>query len=97
MHLVRGQAECDIGHAFPAEDAAVGVDLIGSRALWQAVTALRDRAAMSRWRAENPHLMVRDGRSTAMLRRSAEEDDELAEVLLDHARRVDHALGRRSI
>jgi hypothetical protein len=100
LRLVRGGAgiACERGHAFDVEDAAVGLDLISARALWHAVNALRDRAAMSRWQADNPQLRSRNARDPESLRRSAEQDDEVAELLRLQAQQLDRTVehGRRS-
>jgi hypothetical protein len=98
LHAVPDGVECERGHVFEADVAAQGHDLISVRALWHAVKALRDRAAMSRWQAENPHLTVSRAQDPESLRRSAAEDDELAEVLRDQAQQLDRivARGRRS-
>jgi hypothetical protein len=96
--VVQDGVECERGHAFDIQMAADSHDLISARALWHAVKALRDRAAMSRWQADNAHLSLPSTRDPEELRRSAAEDDDLAEVLRAQAQQLDEFIegGRRS-
>lgn len=91
--LVDGRVECKVGHRYEVADA-VRIDTEKMTcALLRAVDSLRNRAAMSRWAARNPHLYPQANHDAQ--RTSATVDDEMADVLLRHLRVLDPSAHER--
>ena len=86
-----GRFQCEVGHRYALESALRQDGENVTRALMRAVDSLRNRAAMSRWAARNPDVYRRLDADAQ--RASATVDDEMAEVLLAHARVLDPSVG----
>ncbi len=81
-----GAFECEVGHHYELEAAVSAQTAQTTLALMRAVSSLRDRAAMWRWAAAHPEMYP--GRDLAQLQEAARLDDEMAEVLVRHARTI---------
>jgi hypothetical protein len=79
--------ECEVKHLFSTDEVLVEQARTSSKALWQAVAALRERAMTSRWMAEEVEEESPSRRE--VLERSAAADDHTVDVLLQQATALD--------
>jgi two-component system chemotaxis response regulator CheB len=89
--MADGRFQCEVGHRYALESALRQDGENLTRALVRAVDSLRNRAAMSRWAARNPGMYARVDLDAELA--SASADEEMAEVLLRHARALDPSAG----
>ncbi len=82
-----GMVECEVKHLFSTDEVLVEQARTSSKALWQAVAALRERAMTSRWMAEEVEEESPSRRE--VLERSAAADDHTVDVLLQQATALD--------
>jgi hypothetical protein len=93
LHVLEdGDFECEVRHRYGLEGAVASHTGLTTQALMRAVSSLRDRAAMSRWAAGHPELYP--NRDSADLTQAAKLDDEMADVLLRHARALRPETGK---
>lgn len=93
LHVVAdrdGVVECAERHRFKVADVLLEQARTSSRAAWQAVRALQERAETSRWASRDPDLFgIGDA---ASLEASALADEETARVLQQQAQALDMTL-----
>jgi len=84
--------ECEEKHRFEVAEVLLEQARTSSRATWQAVRALQERARTSRWAAQDPELYgLGDAKS---LEASALADEETARILELQAQSLDLTLWR---
>lgn len=89
------QVECKVGHLFTVSEVLLDQTRSAARAAWQAVDALRQRAAAARWAAADPDLYGMADPDELV--RSAEEDDRSAEELQRQAQALDLTIWRHNL
>jgi hypothetical protein len=93
LHVVETtDVECKREHRFTLTEVMAEQARTSSRATWEAVDALHQRAQTARWAARDPDL-YQMGDADA-LEKSAAEDDRIADVLRKQAQMLDLTLWR---